>query len=50
MYIDKEKLLFERIDPRAHVDHNRIAMELHLKYKEKKDLKEALRSIAHKST
>ncbi|CAD8112514.1 unnamed protein product [Paramecium sonneborni] len=50
MYLSKEKILFERIDPRANVDHNRIAMDLNQKFKEKKDLKEAIRSIVQKST
>ncbi|CAD8115643.1 unnamed protein product [Paramecium sonneborni] len=50
MFLEKEKILFERIDPKMNIDHNRIALELHLRYKEKKDLKEALKYIVHKST
>ncbi|CAD8205255.1 unnamed protein product [Paramecium octaurelia] len=50
MYLDKEKLIFERMDPRVNVDHYRVARELYQKYKEKKDLREALRSIVQKST
>ncbi|CAD8174717.1 unnamed protein product [Paramecium pentaurelia] len=50
MYLDKEKLLFERIDSRVNFDHNRIARELNQKYKEKKDLVEALKSIVQKQT
>ncbi|CAD8202713.1 unnamed protein product [Paramecium octaurelia] len=50
MYLEKEKFLFDRIDPRLNIDYNRVAVELHQKYIEKRDLREALKSIVYKST
>ncbi|CAD8083668.1 unnamed protein product [Paramecium primaurelia] len=50
MYLDKEKFLFDRIDPRQNVDYNRISIELNQKYFEKKDLREALKSIVSRLT
>lgn len=28
MYLDKEKILFDKFDPRTNLDYNRIAKEL----------------------
>ncbi|CAD8113267.1 unnamed protein product [Paramecium sonneborni] len=48
LYIEKDKILFEKFDHRSNLDQNKLASEILQRYKEHEDLRDAIRQIAHK--
>ncbi|CAD8097047.1 unnamed protein product [Paramecium primaurelia] len=48
LYIEKDKILFEKYDQRSNVDQNKLANEILQKYKEREDLRDAIRQVVHK--
>ncbi|CAD8199889.1 unnamed protein product [Paramecium octaurelia] len=48
LYIEKDKILFDKYDQKTNIDHNKLANEILQKYKEHENLRDAIRQIVHK--
>ncbi|CAK83771.1 unnamed protein product (macronuclear) [Paramecium tetraurelia] len=48
LYIEKDKILFEKYDPKTNIDHNKLANEILQKYYEHGNLREAIRQVVYK--